>query len=171
MIRLPPSSIILGPSDLRDFEARQRLHRSVNALGRTTIIKKSRTPSVAVVNIHVSDHTPPKALNPKAASFVIEEPAPEMEGDVESQSLTLYTPSTEEEHLEQVTVQLPYRPYRHVAENATVEVQRTTSPPKQSFYYSGFLGSPSSNAGDNSQRSSPFGKRNAACMSYIPMRC
>jgi len=148
MIRLPASAIILGPSDLKDFETRQRRRLALEADERSvhTIRCGLRALAIRTVGRPTSDtglgsrgdEEPPSLGLPGSSRAV----------DVEYSTVT----DLSEDQDGYLSIGLQQSP-----ENASIEAQQS-SPPKDEFHYGGFVESPTQQlVADASQRSSPFG--------------
>jgi hypothetical protein len=151
MIRLPASTITLGPSDLKDFESRQRRCRSLQA-GDTSGDTKERRPLQRTLTIQtVSSRLSGTDLENHGEEEPLSPGSPGSSAAVGVEYST-FTDLTEDQDGN------PSVGHRHSPENVSIEVQRSPPPSKDEFHYGGFVESPTQQPEDDaSQRSSPFG--------------
>jgi hypothetical protein len=178
MIRFPPTAIVLGRSDLQEFDRRQKL-REVEAETETVKQqfagfevgghdgpsfadpKKLRrgTREMETVRTHDraerSTHTRALTLQIITNSSVFnsesgEEPSSSMSSTADAGESTVTDPPVDEHSY--VSIRVDVSP-----ENVAFGIDRASSPLKDDFYFGGFTESPTQCTADNTPRSSLFG--------------
>ena len=155
MIRLPTTSIVLGASDIADFEARRRQPRQENVQTKSFSITGARRLPLAQKHI-----IPGYSLVARPVENVVQE-----QGSIDggtSDPFLAYRQSTEEplsptstsaESADELSVSTPVIAYpdtENHAESAyrNESTQNANSPAKDDFYYGGFVESPVEQLGE-----------------------
>lgn len=170
MIRLPPTAIQMGVSDLRDYEKRQQIRRRMKVVGKGGLEEQvvqlrfrpshddtGRVPSSQYPRpegdesgqvIRPARHEPVEHTSPKASIDAF------LTGHVNSQSQSLASVGSQElsvtelggEEHGYVSVGLEHSP-----ENAHYgdDTHRAYSPSKDDFYYGGFIETPTQSAAED----------------------
>lgn len=179
MIRLPPTTIVLGRSDLREFERRRQRRRDVEILNQEYSRFAVSAPGGPTFQIqHAQDVAfgvePQKQqtrdgqnadfqgqpLNLQTSVPLSVQIASNLEHEASGAPSSSKSSSTTEDECPTITDLQDEHGYVCVAsENPVRDSQRSPSPSKDDFYYGGFVESPSEQTLDNTpNRSSPFGK-------------
>jgi hypothetical protein len=160
MIRLPPSSICLGPGDLQDFERRQKHHEEVqtkvNLQDRLAQPETSTRDGAGVgssesnlMHCNVPDKHD-RDLAAQQTDGLLSDPISENTGNRPC------TPTSEASDIASESDAYSPRESAPSPENMAIAIQQPSSPSKDDFHYGGFL--ESSSASRISVHSSPFGK-------------
>jgi hypothetical protein len=179
MIRLPPTTLVLGRSDLKDFDRHQRRRKVLEAQDRKASEAEFVKQELARYAVGAHDGSSFGSRDQMAPGVARASPE---DRELHSCVLTiqtvpsheLYRTNTEikqEESQDSRVVDdfpaimgLPLAEHGYVSagvelspENSTFESRQSSSPSKDDFHYGGFVQSLSQDTTDLFQRSSPFG--------------
>ena len=177
MIRLPPTAILLGRCDLKEFDRRQKL-RDIESETETVkqefarfevgdhdgpsfaCQKKPRTTPTENETHNKYDrdesssHIRPLTLQIAGSSGLDsqsrDEPSPSILPTPDNEETTAAHPSVDEHNYVSIEVD-------GSSENVAVKIERASSPSKDDFYFGGFTESPMQRTTDNTPRSLSFG--------------